>query len=76
MEDTYNERMMIGLRTAMGVDIEQIYTYFPETIVRYFEKKKAEKILFGELVEREGRLCIPKEKWFFADGIAADMFYA
>ncbi|EKB61202.1 hypothetical protein HMPREF9700_00697 [Bergeyella zoohelcum CCUG 30536] len=75
MEDAYNERMMIGLRTAMGVDIEQIYTYFPETIVRYFEKKKAEKIRFGELVEREGRLCIPKEKWFFADGIAADMFY-
>lgn len=76
MEDAYNERMMIGLRTAMGVDIEQIYTYFPETIVRYFEKKKAEKIRFGELVEREGRLCIPKGKWFFADGIAADMFYA
>lgn len=76
MEDAYNERMMIGLRTAMGVDIEQIYTYFPETIVRYFEKKKAEKIRFGELVKREGRLCIPKEKWFFADGIVADMFYA
>ena len=73
-EDAYNERMMIGLRTAMGVDIEQIYNHFPEAIVRYFEKKKAEKIRFGELVEREGRLCIPKEKWFFADGIAADMF--
>lgn len=70
-----NETIMIALRTMEGLDIEKIKNKFgkrySETIlnnaVKYINDKK--------LVIHNSNLILTKEGKFFADGIAADLFF-
>lgn len=73
--EAYNEMLMIGLRTIYGVDILEIERLFSKEIIFHFRKKMEEKIQYKELILEGNILKIPKEKWFYADGIASDMFY-
>lgn len=72
-KERYNELIMIGLRTARGVDLNAM-TAFDGQIQNYFRIQMHEKLQTGEVVISENFLKIPEEKWFFADGIAADLF--
>lgn len=69
----FNELLMIGLRTIWGVSIERIKA-FPQYITEKFYQKLNEKIERGLVVQDENVLTIPRDYWFMADGIAADLF--
>lgn len=74
-KDRFNEMLMIGLRTAKGVDISVLKSSFGAEILTHFEKETAEKLRDGTLVIDNEFLRIPEAHWFLADGIAADLFY-
>ncbi len=73
-KELYNERIMIGLRTREGVDLESLLKEFSSPIIEYFQKESRLKIEVGLLEIKENKLIIPKEHWFLSDGIASDLF--
>lgn len=72
--DCYNEILMIGLRTEKGVNLELMKTQFSEELMGGFYKTITPKIESGMLLIEKNHLKIPKKHWFFADGIASDLF--
>lgn len=72
--DALNEFLMTGLRTSFGVNLELLDSKFSNDIIEELTKSIETKILRNELVIENSFLKIPQEKWFFADGIAADLF--
>lgn len=71
----YNEWVMTGLRTAAGIDLKRIEAigksylhYLDEQVQPYLEKG---------IIIREGlhALRLDDAQFFFADGIASDLFY-
>ena len=75
-DDTrYNEWVMTGLRTARGIESAAIKKLGPD----YFEKLQKEiqpyleqkKIYLNDL----GNYALNKDQYFFADGIASDLFF-
>lgn len=74
MEDCYNEMLMIGLRTTKGVDLEMMRKNFSLILMKEFYKKVNSKIADNILYIEKNHLKINKKYWFFADGIASDLF--
>lgn len=73
-KDQYNEMIMIGLRTHWGVDMEKLNHSFSSEIKEIFTRNIQSKIEEGLLILENNYLKIPEQHWFFADGIAADLF--
>ncbi len=75
----FNELVMTGLRTSMGIDMKRVAaigskctTYLEAAIIR----EKSKRGDFDPFVKNEmGHWMLKKEFLFFADGIAADLFY-
>jgi len=74
-KDRFNEMLMIGLRTAKGVDLSVLNQSFSAEIQNHLNKETSGKLQRGTLVTENGFLKIPEAHWFLADGIAADLFY-
>lgn len=72
--DQFNEMIMIGLRTAWGVDLAALEHSFGPTVRAHLQKEMKKKIAAGTLALENGHLYIPEQHWFLADGIAADLF--
>lgn len=72
--DRFNEMIMIGLRTAWGVDLAALEQSFGPTVRAHLQKEMKKKIAAGTLALENGHLYIPEQHWFLADGIAADLF--
>ena len=72
--DQFNEMLMIGLRTSTGVDISMMEQKFSYGLMQYFRQRLKNKIETGQLITEGQYLRIPESKWFYADGIAADLF--
>lgn len=72
--DALNEFLMTGLRTSFGVNLELLYSKFSNDIIEELIKSIENKIFYNELEIENNFLKIPQDKWFFADGIAADLF--
>lgn len=72
--DQFNEMIMIGLRTAWGVDLAALEHSFGPTVRAHLQKEMKKKIAAGTLALENGHLYIPERHWFLADGIAADLF--
>lgn len=73
-KDQYNEMLMIGLRTMWGVDMKRLEKTFSDDILEQFQKDTKGRIEDGILKIEEGHLKIDGKHWFFADGIASDLF--
>lgn len=73
-KDQYNERLMIGLRTAKGVDIQRLKEEMNDEILAHYQQTVQQKLDDGKLILEDGFLKIPEKDWFFADGIASDLF--
>jgi len=73
-KDRYNEMLMIGLRTSWGVDLAKIKNDFSDEIIQKFNADIQPKIEQGILLIENNHLKIPEKHWFFADGIASDLF--
>lgn len=73
-KDQFNEMLMIGLRTAKGVNIKQLNTLFSDKILEHYRKEVKKKLKYGQLTIEQDFLKIPEKHWFMADGIASDLF--
>lgn len=73
-QDRYNEMIMIGLRTKKGIFLDHLYSTFSAEMVEKFQQSVQKKLSDGILQIQNSHLSIPEEKWFMADGIAADLF--
>ena len=73
-KDQYNERLMIGLRTAKGVHLSNLKSEMNDEIEAHYQKTIVQQIEKGNLILENGYLKIQEKDWFFADGIASDLF--
>lgn len=72
--EQFNEMLMIGLRTKMGVDLKSLEQKFSEENLSHLNKEIKTKLADGILAINENYLLIPEKHWFLADGIASDLF--
>lgn len=73
-KDQFNEMLMIGLRTAIGVNLKSLKEKFSEKIWVYLNEIIRPKLNDGFLAINNDRLFIPHQHWFIADGIISDLF--
>ena len=65
-EQVFEEVVMLGLRTARGIDVSE----FAGPYRNRFLKNAEREIVNGNLkVAENGRMVIPEERWFVADGV-------
>jgi oxygen-independent coproporphyrinogen-3 oxidase len=70
-----NESIMISLRTIDGLDLEKIKTQFGGNYEKIIVANSQKFISDNKLIHSEGNLVLSKEGKFFADGIAAALFF-
>ncbi len=70
-----NEYIMTSLRTIEGINIRYIETNFGESFFSTLLKNAEKYINSGKLIKQISSLNLTKEGKFFADGIAADLFF-
>jgi putative oxygen-independent coproporphyrinogen III oxidase len=73
--DQYNELVLTQLRTSKGLNKQTILDYFSPNIQLLFANELQKQINLKNIIEENGRIRIPYEKWFKADGIASDLFF-
>ncbi len=71
--DIYNETIMLGLRTKNGVRLSDIESMNKE-IVRFFNERMRNNILFKKIYILDGRLKVYKDKKILTDQIISDFF--
>ena len=70
-----NENIMIALRTIEGIDIEKIKKDFGEKYSVAILNNAAKYMTEKKIISSNSKLVLTKEGKFFADGIAADLFF-
>ena len=73
--DRYNEYVMIRLRTAEGVRVDELSRLFGETVKSYFLRETAGFIGSGKLCEKDGRVFIKTCDFLVSDDIISGLFY-
>ena len=72
-KDHFNERLMLGLRTKEGIDIENLKNHFSQYSVSL--EKKIDKWINKELLQiKDCKLSGTRKGWFLIDGIIEDLF--
>jgi oxygen-independent coproporphyrinogen-3 oxidase len=71
----YNELVMTGLRTAYGISQDHI-KLLGETFLDYLEKQITPFVASGQIIKNDsGNWVLATDQYFFADGIAAGLFF-
>lgn len=71
----YNELVMTGLRTSRGIDMQRVHA-LGEEYLKYLEDTIKEYVDAGQVFKNAfGNWALKPESLFYADGIAADLFY-
>ncbi len=73
-KEQFNEMLMIGLRTSLGVDFLKLKEKFTEEFLEKSQTTIQQKLNDGFLILDNNYLKIPEKHWFLADGIASDLF--
>jgi oxygen-independent coproporphyrinogen-3 oxidase len=73
-EDTLHEGLMLGLRTAGGVDIEHLSALAGQPVRTGRQQAIARQCELGNLVDTGTRLQVPRTRWLHLDSIVADLF--
>lgn len=73
-EDRIREALMLGLRTAEGVDLDALEARVAQPWIRGRERAVARRLDAGDLAREGRRLRVPRERWLRLDGIVADLF--
>lgn len=71
----FNEKIMLGLRTAAGLYLEELKEYH-SPFYRIFEKELIKLIRQAYIVKEDNRIRIPYEHWFRSDYIISSLFIA
>ena len=70
-----NERIMISLRTMEGLDLEKVKLDFGENYAETILMNARKYLDENKLSISNAKLALTKEGKFFADGVAADLFF-
>ncbi len=71
----YNEMVMTGLRTSSGINIEKI-RLLENGFEKYLESEAALFLNQGKIyLDEQGNYVLKPEYYFFADGIASELFF-
>lgn len=73
-ESSFNEYIMLGLRTASGIDLQQIKEEFGPAYHQELVNNLQSHPQAGAFEYDGNRVCLKVEHWFSADGLAADLF--
>src|SRR5687768_13966567 len=72
----YNELVMTGLRTSEGISAKRL-RQLNNGFENYLEKEAMPLVAEGKIILKEdGNYALRPEYYFFADGIAAELFYS
>ena len=72
--DRYNEYVMTRLRTARGINLDEVTKIFDQKTRDNLVKMADKPISQGLLVLKNGHLAVSKEGKFLTDGIASALF--
>lgn len=70
-----NERIMISLRTLEGINLDEIARDFGDEKAKGILKKATKYLQDKKLIASAANLQLGEQGKFFADGIAADLFF-
>ena len=73
LDDQYNEYVMLGLRTAKGIDLKKIGTAFGEKH-RNLAELQLQQVNPAHYLHQGDKVTLTDEGKFFADGIAETLF--
>ena len=74
--ERYDERVMLGLRTARGVDVERLRDDFGDEAWRYFTREAARHLEAGNLRQAEdGRYVLTRDGIMLSDSIIRDLLW-
>jgi oxygen-independent coproporphyrinogen-3 oxidase len=73
--DRMNEKIMIGLRTIWGISLNEFQNEFGKEKLNLLLKNAAKYINNEMIILNKDTLVIAKKGMFYADGIAADLFF-
>lgn len=73
--EQYNEFILTSLRTQWGMQKSEIERRFSDTFIRYFYKAIQPHLASGNLVDEDGCIRIPTNRFLISDGIMSDLFY-
>ncbi|MCB9620232.1 MAG: radical SAM family heme chaperone HemW [Sandaracinus sp.] len=73
-QDRIREALMLGLRTSEGVDLRALEARVGLAWTTGRAREVERRMAAGDVVERDGRLFVPRERWLRLDGIVADLF--
>ena len=68
-ENRFNDTLITGLRTAKGIDLEQLRSSFSPAIFKQFEKEARHLLADGSLHLSGARLTIPEPLWLTSNSI-------
>lgn len=72
--DLYNEKVMLGLRTMWGVNVDDIKK-MDSKFYKYFERVASDKVDVGELIKSNDSYIIPENKIMISNSIISDLFW-
>ena len=74
--ERYDERVMLGLRTARGVDAERLRVDFGDEAWRYFIREATRHVEAGNLrVTEDGRYVLTRDGIMLSDSIIRDLMW-
>ena len=74
--ERYDERVMLGLRTARGIDTERLRVDFGDEAWRYFIREAARHVEAGNLrVTEDGRYVLTRDGIMLSDSIIRDLMW-
>ena len=76
LNERYDERVMLGLRTARGVDAERLRSEFGEAAWRHFTTEAQHHITAGHLrVTPDGRHVLTRDGIMLSDAVIRDLMW-
>lgn len=72
--ERYDEYVMTRLRTADGIELEEVRRLFGEGRLEYLLREAAPWLASGDLLRGGGRMRIPAERFLRSDAVIADLF--
>lgn len=73
--EKYDEYVMLRLRTADGIDADELMHRFGEEYYQFFIKKAKSLVSEGSLINENGRYYIPENHIMISDNITCDLLW-
>lgn len=73
--EKYDEYVMLRLRTADGIDADELMHHFGEEYYQFFIEKAKPLVSEGSLINENGRYYIPENHIMISDNITCDLLW-